>query len=181
MWCNELLNFFTYAQMLFVDFSSEFNTIIVSTLTTKLGDLSINTSLCNHIVDFMTNRPQHVRPGHICCSSTPSSSTTVGLCMDATLWSSLQTTPQWLASSVTSAYREEVQHRTVTCSLNPASQRSLLWTSGRRKVWYGNCSVADHKTLQWVVKTTQCITRTHFLSLRTSREKDVYISLSSCP
>ncbi|KAK3529768.1 hypothetical protein QTP86_003033 [Hemibagrus guttatus] len=56
----------THACVLFVDFSSAFNTVIPSKLTTKFGDLGINTSLCNWIMDFLTNRPQHVRSGRIC-------------------------------------------------------------------------------------------------------------------
>ena len=47
--------------MLFIDFSSAFNTIIPSKLITKLSELGINTSLCNWILDFLTNRPQSVR------------------------------------------------------------------------------------------------------------------------
>lgn len=46
----------TYARMLYVDFSSAFNTVISSKLITKLGDLGINTSLCRWIMDFLTNR-----------------------------------------------------------------------------------------------------------------------------
>ncbi|KAK3572604.1 hypothetical protein QTP86_000853 [Hemibagrus guttatus] len=55
----------THARMLFVNFSSAFNTVIPSKLTTKFGDIGINTSLHNWIMDFLTNRPQHVRSGHI--------------------------------------------------------------------------------------------------------------------
>ncbi|KAK3531197.1 hypothetical protein QTP70_015131 [Hemibagrus guttatus] len=57
------------ARVLFVDFSSAFNTAIPSKLTTKLGDLRINTSLRNWTMDFLTNRPQHVRSGHICSTT----------------------------------------------------------------------------------------------------------------
>ncbi|KAK3513191.1 hypothetical protein QTP70_009760 [Hemibagrus guttatus] len=59
----------TQAHVLFVDFSSAYNSIIPSTLTTKLGDLGINSSLRNWIMDFLTNRPQHVRSGHICSTT----------------------------------------------------------------------------------------------------------------
>ncbi|KAK3516909.1 hypothetical protein QTP70_028200 [Hemibagrus guttatus] len=59
----------THAHVLFVDFSSTFNTVIPSKLTTKLGDLGINTSLHNWIMDFLTNRPQHVRSGHKCSTT----------------------------------------------------------------------------------------------------------------
>ncbi|KAK3541960.1 hypothetical protein QTP86_008149 [Hemibagrus guttatus] len=48
---------------------STFNTVIPSKLTTKLGDLGINTSLHNWIMDFLTNRPQHVRSGHKCSTT----------------------------------------------------------------------------------------------------------------
>ncbi|KAK3540458.1 hypothetical protein QTP70_031011 [Hemibagrus guttatus] len=47
----------TYVRMLFIDFSSAFNTIIPQHLTEKLSLLGINTSLCNWILDFLTGRP----------------------------------------------------------------------------------------------------------------------------
>ncbi|KAI5608782.1 hypothetical protein C0J50_6351 [Silurus asotus] len=59
----------TYACMLFVDFSSAFNTIIPSKLIAKLVDLGFNTSTCNWIMDFLTNRPQQVRSGAICSNT----------------------------------------------------------------------------------------------------------------
>src|SRR5512146_2007000 len=55
--------------MLFVDFSSAFNTVIPSKLLIKLRNLDIDTSLCNWIMDFLTNRPQNVRSGHICSTT----------------------------------------------------------------------------------------------------------------
>ncbi|KAK1797998.1 hypothetical protein P4O66_000755 [Electrophorus voltai] len=60
--------------MLFVDYSSAFNTIIPSLLTTKLGDLGLHTSLCDWISNFLTERPQSVRVGN-CASSTLTLST----------------------------------------------------------------------------------------------------------
>ncbi|KAK3564748.1 hypothetical protein QTP86_024970 [Hemibagrus guttatus] len=44
----------TYVQMLFIDFSSAFNTIIPQHLIEKLRLLGLNTSLCNWILDFLT-------------------------------------------------------------------------------------------------------------------------------
>lgn len=41
----------TYARMLFLDFSSAFNTVIPSKLITKLTDLGIRASICNWILD----------------------------------------------------------------------------------------------------------------------------------
>ncbi|KAK1804792.1 hypothetical protein P4O66_003637 [Electrophorus voltai] len=53
-----------YVKMLFVDYSSAFNTIIPSLLTTKLEDLGLHTSLCDWISNFLTERPQSIRVGN---------------------------------------------------------------------------------------------------------------------
>ena len=50
--------------MLFIDYSSEFNTIVPSKLINKLRTLGLNTSLCNWILDFLTGSPQVVRKGN---------------------------------------------------------------------------------------------------------------------
>jgi hypothetical protein len=53
--------------MLFIDYSSAFNTIEPFKPTTKLRTLGLNTSLCNRILDFLIGRPggedrqQHIR------------------------------------------------------------------------------------------------------------------------
>ncbi len=52
-----------YARMLFVDYSSAFNTIRSYKLRSKLHNLGLNTTLCNWMVDFLTNRTQCVRIG----------------------------------------------------------------------------------------------------------------------
>ncbi len=46
----------TYVRILFVDFSSDFNTIIPDTLQNKLTQLSIPTSICQWINSFLTDR-----------------------------------------------------------------------------------------------------------------------------
>ncbi|KAK1795636.1 hypothetical protein P4O66_001129 [Electrophorus voltai] len=63
-----------YVKMLFVDYSSAFNTIIPSLLTTKLEALGLHTSLCDWISNFLTDRPQPVQVGN-CVSSTLTLST----------------------------------------------------------------------------------------------------------
>ncbi|KAK3519752.1 hypothetical protein QTP70_003891 [Hemibagrus guttatus] len=60
----------TYVRMLFIDFSSAFNTIIPQHLIEKLSLLGTNTSLCNWILDFLTGRPQSVRIGNSISSTT---------------------------------------------------------------------------------------------------------------
>uniref|UniRef100_A0AAQ6A6Z6 Reverse transcriptase domain-containing protein n=1 Tax=Amphiprion ocellaris TaxID=80972 RepID=A0AAQ6A6Z6_AMPOC len=53
----------TYARILFVDFSSAFNTIRPALLQDKLSQLNMPDSLCRWIIDFLTDRKQHVRLG----------------------------------------------------------------------------------------------------------------------
>jgi gmma-aminobutyric acid receptor subunit gamma len=50
--------------MLFINYSSVFNTIVPSKFITKLRTLGLNTSLCNWILDFLTGCPQVVRVGN---------------------------------------------------------------------------------------------------------------------
>ena len=50
--------------MLFIDYSSVFNTIAPSKLITKLRTLGLNTSLCNWVLVFLTGRRQVVRVGN---------------------------------------------------------------------------------------------------------------------
>ncbi|KAK6302525.1 hypothetical protein J4Q44_G00268800, partial [Coregonus suidteri] len=54
----------TNVRMLFIDYSSAFNTILPTKLITKLRTLGLNTSLCNLIQDILTGRPQVVRVGN---------------------------------------------------------------------------------------------------------------------
>jgi hypothetical protein len=50
-----------YVRMLFIDYSSAFNTIVPSNLITKLRTLGLNTSLCKWILDFLMGLPHVVR------------------------------------------------------------------------------------------------------------------------
>ena len=51
----------SYVRLLFVDFTSAFNTIRPQTLTQKLISLGLSSTLCNWVLDFLTDRPQSVR------------------------------------------------------------------------------------------------------------------------
>ncbi len=53
----------SYVRMLFVDFSSAFNTILPNILIKKLTDLDFPPITCAWINSFLTDRPQHVRMG----------------------------------------------------------------------------------------------------------------------
>ncbi len=54
-----------YARILFVDFSSAFNTIMPDLLSDKLTQLSVPTSICQWITSFLTDRQQLVRLGKL--------------------------------------------------------------------------------------------------------------------
>ena len=49
--------------MLFIDYSSAFNTVLPTKLAEKLLILGLAPSLCNWVLDFLTDRPQIVRVG----------------------------------------------------------------------------------------------------------------------
>ena len=54
----------TYVRMLFIDYSSAFNTIVLDKLITKLRTLGLNTSFCNWILDFLTGHSQVAKIGN---------------------------------------------------------------------------------------------------------------------
>ncbi len=58
-----------YVRLLFIDYSSAFNTIFPTKLAVKLSDLGLNTSLCDWIQDFLTGRPQVVKMGQFTSNS----------------------------------------------------------------------------------------------------------------
>ncbi len=60
-----------YVRLLFIDYSSAFNTIVPTNLAVKLSDLVLNTSLCDWIQDFLTSRsrPVHLQLHHPECRS----------------------------------------------------------------------------------------------------------------
>ena len=52
-----------YGRLLFVDFSSAFNTILPHRLVPKLLDLGLPPCLCSWILEFLSNHSQWVRMG----------------------------------------------------------------------------------------------------------------------
>ncbi len=58
-----------YVRLLFINYSSDFNNIVPIKLAVKLTDLSLNSSLCDWIHDFLTGRPQVVNMGQFISNS----------------------------------------------------------------------------------------------------------------
>ncbi|KAL7856384.1 hypothetical protein AOLI_G00199880 [Acnodon oligacanthus] len=61
----------THVRLLFLDFSSAFNTIIPQHLMSKLAPLGFSTHLSNWLLDFLTNGPQSVQVGNNISSVIP--------------------------------------------------------------------------------------------------------------
>lgn len=128
----------SYVRMLFIDFSSAFNTIIPDILVRKLADLGLPTHTCHWIKDFLSNRPQSVKLGpHTSTSRTLSIGSPQGCVLSPMLYT-LYTTdcrPTHPSNTIVkfaddttvvglitrgdeSAYRDEVQRLSEWCSAN---------------------------------------------------------------
>ncbi|KAI4892209.1 hypothetical protein NFI96_007149 [Prochilodus magdalenae] len=128
----------SYVRMLFIDFSSAFNTVIPSKLIYKLSQLGISTSLCNWILDFLTDRPQSVKLDKLFSSTITLNTDVPQGCILSPLLYSLFTydcVPVYGSNSIIkfaddttviglirgddeTAYRDEVQHLAAWCDDN---------------------------------------------------------------
>ncbi|KAK2901605.1 hypothetical protein Q8A73_011351 [Channa argus] len=135
----------TYVRILFVDFSSAFNTIIPSLLQLKLTQLSVPSSVCQWITSFLTDRQQLVRLGKLSSSTRTISTGTPQGCVLSPLLFSLYTNDCTskhpsvkllkFADDTTligliqdgdeSAYRLEVEQLAVWCGLNNLELNTL--------------------------------------------------------
>ncbi|KAF7662782.1 hypothetical protein LDENG_00226130 [Lucifuga dentata] len=115
--------------MLFVDFSSAFNTIIPQHLVSKLVPLGFSTPLCNWLLDFLTDRPQSVRVGNNTSSVISLSTGSPQGCVLSPLLFTLMTHDCRSYEDDTTvvglirddndlAYREEVEQLVDWCNLN---------------------------------------------------------------
>ena len=59
----------SYARLLFVDYSSAFNTIMPDRLVSKMAELGVSSSICQWTKNFLTDRPQRVKMGRHMSSS----------------------------------------------------------------------------------------------------------------
>ena len=102
---SHLENKKSYVRMLFVDYSSAFNTIILDILITKLLEIQIPLPTCNWIRNFLSSRPQSVRlhrPPPLHCTHTqhwfPSRLHSEPSTVRPTALLNMRMTPQWLDS-----------------------------------------------------------------------------------
>lgn len=148
-----------YVRLLFVDYSSAFNTILPSTLIGKLRSLGLNDALCRWIFNFLTERPQVVKAGrYISSSLTLSTGAPQGCVLSPLLYSLYTQDCVATANSNTiikfaddtvvvglihnndeTAYLEEVRCLTEWCHennlhLNVSKTKEMLVDFGRKQV-----------------------------------------------
>ncbi len=159
----------TYVRILFVDFSSAFNTIIPDTLQNKLTQLSVPTFVCQWITSFLTDRQQLVRLGKFWSSThttstgapqgcfSPSTRMTAHLKTPLSSSWSLQTTPHLSASfrKVTSLPTDRRLRSWLsgavltTWSLTRSKQWRWSWTSGETPLLSSHSPSWTALWLQW--------------------------------
>ncbi len=135
----------TYVRILFVDFSSAFNTIIPNLLLPKLTQLSVPISVCQWINNFLTDRQQLVRLGKYKSSTSiiitgapqgcvlspllfslyPNNCTSKDLSVKLLKFVDDTTLIGLFQDSDESAYRQEVKELEVWCSLNNPELNTL--------------------------------------------------------
>ncbi|KAK1803319.1 hypothetical protein P4O66_004102 [Electrophorus voltai] len=150
-----------YVKMLFVDYSSAFNTIIPSLLTTKLEDLGLHTSLCDWISNFLTDRPQSVQVGNYVSSTlTLSTGAPQGCVLSPLLYSLYTLNCTATSSSIVivkfaddtvimglisdndeRAYLEEIKHLENWCQennllLNVSKTKELIMDCSKKQEWH---------------------------------------------
>ncbi|KAK3566072.1 hypothetical protein QTP86_025244, partial [Hemibagrus guttatus] len=108
----------TYVRMLFIEFSSAFNTIIPQHLIEKLSLLGLNTSLCNWILDFLTGRPQSVRIGNSLSSTTTLSTGAPQGCVLSPLLFTLLTQQCTVRTTSSSSHCPEQLHHCLVWELH---------------------------------------------------------------
>ncbi|KAL0152967.1 hypothetical protein M9458_051720 [Cirrhinus mrigala] len=146
-----------YVRILFVDFSSAFNTIIPTLLQSKLAQLSVPSSICQWITSFLTDRQQLVRLGKF---TSHSRTTSVGApqgCVLSPLLFSLYTNDCTskdpsvkllkFADDTTliglindgdeSAYRQEVKELAVWCRHNNLELNTLKTVETKSTITFG--------------------------------------------
>ncbi len=149
-----------YVRLLFIDYSSAFNTIVPTKLAYKLTDLGLNTSLCDWIQDFLTARPQVVKVGQFTSNSITLNIGAPQSCVLSPLLYSLYTYDCVSSHSSTSivkfaddtvvlglinnddkaAYLDEVERLTSWCqdnclSLNVSKTKELIVDFRKRQQW----------------------------------------------
>ncbi|KAK9531227.1 hypothetical protein VZT92_010667 [Zoarces viviparus] len=159
----------TYARILFMDFSSAFNTIIPSLLHDKLSQLQVPDPMCKWITDFLSDRKQHVKLGkHVSSSRTTSTGSPQG-CVLSPLIFSLYT------NSCTSSHQSVkllkfADDTTLIGLISGGDESAYRWETDHLVTWCGlnNLELNALKTVEMVVdlrKNVAVCNLSNFVSL----------------
>ncbi|KAI4872612.1 hypothetical protein NFI96_024597, partial [Prochilodus magdalenae] len=185
-----------YVRMLLIDFSSAFITIIPQHLIGRLGVLGLNTSLCNWVLDFLTDRPQSVRIGHNISSTTTLSTGAHQSCVLSPLLFTLLThdcaakhntnhivkfaddtsVVGLITKNNETAYREEVQRLTDWCRTN---NLSLNVDKTKEKVVDFKRVRGDHAPLNINGSAVEIVQSTKFLGVHNTENLTWSLNTSS--
>ncbi|KAI4900670.1 hypothetical protein NFI96_025609 [Prochilodus magdalenae] len=132
----------TYVRMLFIDYSSAFNTIIPAKLIPNLTDLGLNSHLCNWVLDFLTGRPQVVRVGNSFSSTLTLSTGASQGCVLSPLLYSLFT-----HDCVARRLRKFGLPPDILTNFYRCTIESILTAY---TFWYGSCTAYDRKAVKRV-------------------------------
>ncbi|KAK3559907.1 hypothetical protein QTP86_026416 [Hemibagrus guttatus] len=151
--------------MLFINFSSAFNTIIPQHLTEKLSLLGINTYLCNWILDFLTGRPVRKHSYHSPLDIDGSNVKIIKSTKFLTVHLAEDLTWSLNTSSITKKAQQCLYflQRLKKAHLPPPILTTFYrWTiesilGSCITGWFRNCTVSDRKTLQRIVRTAEKI------------------------
>ncbi|KAI3360806.1 hypothetical protein L3Q82_012879, partial [Scortum barcoo] len=172
----------TYVRMLFIDYSSAFNTIVPSKLVTKLRDLGLNSALCDNnlhlnvsktkelIVDFRRRQREEHAPLSI-------NGTTVERVSHSFRFLGVHISEDLTWTHHTDFITKSARQRLfflrrlrrlnmdsrILCSFYRCTIESIL--TGCITTWYSSCIALNRKALQRVVKAAQHITRTELPSM----------------
>ncbi|KAI4894209.1 hypothetical protein NFI96_027345, partial [Prochilodus magdalenae] len=149
----------TYVRMLFIDYRSAFNTVIPTKLAGKLLTLGLTPTLCNWVLNFLTDRPQSVRIGSR-TSSTRTSNTSIIKFADDTTVIGL------ITGGDETAYRREVAELVDWCdynnlSLNTDKTKEMIVDPRRRRrelhtpLFIGGTEVERVKTFKFLRRSHQ--------------------------
>ncbi|KAI4883889.1 hypothetical protein NFI96_010254 [Prochilodus magdalenae] len=157
----------TYVRMLFIDYRSAFNTVIPTKLAGKLLTLGLTPTLCNWVLNFLTDRPQSVRIGSRTSSTRKTSNTSIIKFADDTTVIGL------ITGGDETAYRREVAELVDWCdynnlSLNTDKTKEMIVDPRRRRrelhtpLFIGGTEVERVKTFKFLgVHISEDLTWSH--------------------
>ncbi|XP_061639302.1 sodium- and chloride-dependent creatine transporter 1-like isoform X2 [Phyllopteryx taeniolatus] len=142
----------TYARILFVDFSSAFNTIIPELLSSKLLQLSVSPAICQWIYSFLTGRTQQVRLGEATSSTRSISTGAPQGCVLSPLLFSLYTN-DCTSANPTVKLLKFADDTTVIGLIKDGDESAYRQEAERLELWCGrhNLELNTLKTVEMIV------------------------------